>query len=142
VNTKLHPKEFEFELGLVLHVDEPASIKDPTPASTTTDVVYVALLDGEAIKVGETSKSLLERWNSLASIFGTRRLKPTEAKARRCWLDAAGGKNVEVWVRPAGRFTPPYMPSGFSGSTRNAEEEALDHYYKPTLGNIEWQPER
>lgn len=136
------PEKLGFELGLIFHVAEPASIKNQTPAALLEDVVYVAVSGDEVVKVGETSGSLLERWNGIRGIFGTRQLKPTEEKSRREWLEAVGGKDVAVWVRKAGRFTAPYMPDGFSGSTRNAEEEALDHYYKPTLGNGEWRPER
>jgi hypothetical protein len=147
-----HPEQLGFKLGLTIRIGEPAHIM-PTPEASTCDVVYVALFGGtklplekrDVLKVGQTKKSLLAR-NSTATIFGCRRLKANEKEDRRKWLEAANGREVEVWVKAAEKIEIPYA-SGLTRSrfsARCAEEEFLDHYYEPKLGmslNREQEPE-
>jgi len=131
-----HPKELGFELGLVIRIGEPASISKEMPdASTVRDVVYVALLvengrpleKGDALKIGQTNKTLMDRWTGIVGIF-KRSVRPNEESDRRKWLNAADGKEVSVWMKTAGRIEIPYA-KGLTGSlfsTRGAEELFLD----------------
>ncbi len=110
-----HPKQLGFKLGLTVQIARPAKVT-LTPLALTKDVVYVALVagkikplkKGEALRVGQTRKSLGARWRSGVSVLGTRRLRPNERQDRMRWLDAANGKKIEVWVKQAEQFKIPY----------------------------------
>ena len=139
-----HPEELGFTLGLVVRIDEPASIVERTAqASHVCDVVYVALpkesgrplKKGDALKVGLSGKTLLDRWKGIVGIFKSEK-RPNEMEDRRKWLEAARGKDVCVWMRAAGQTEISYAKglAGSKFSTRGAEEEFLDQYYEPRLG--------
>jgi hypothetical protein len=141
-----HPKQLGFEFGLTIRISQPAYITESAPASAFSDVVYVALLaedsrppfkKGDVLKIGQTGKTLMERWDGIRRIFELdKRLKPTEEIARKKWLEAAEGKDVSVWVKAAGKIEIPYakgLTQSFF-STRGAEEEFLDRYYLPIIG--------
>jgi hypothetical protein len=139
-----HPERLGFKLGLKISIGQPASVTPMTHASMR-DVVYVALptestaplKKGEALKIGQTKGSLIDRWKSIAGIF-SRKLRNNEMNDRRKWLEAANGKEVYVWVKAAGEVEIPYAKgltrSRFS--TRCAEEEFLDQYYEPKIGKL------
>jgi hypothetical protein len=140
-----HPEELGFKLGLRIRIGEPACITSNMPDSLAVrDVVYVALFaesdrplkKGDAFRVGQTKGHLIGRWRSAATIFGGRRLKPNEKEDRRKWLEVAAGKDVEVWMKAAGKIEIPYAKGLTQSlfSTRDAEEEFLDQYYEPKVG--------
>jgi hypothetical protein len=139
-----HPKELGFTLGLTIRISVPASIV-ATPDATARDVVYVALLagnrktikKGDALRVGQTKRSLKSRWKGIAGIFSRDNLRDFEMEDRRKLLAEANGKEVAVWVKAAGKTTIPYakgLTRSNRFSTRCAEEEFLDQYYQPKLG--------
>jgi hypothetical protein len=140
-----HPRELGFALGLRIRIAEPASITESTAAaSTVRDVVYVALFTeetgrlekGDALKIGETNKTLMSRWKPVVGIFGRATLRNNEKDDRRKWLKFTSGKEISVWMKPAGKVEIPYA-KGLTRtlfSTRCAEEEFLDQYYQPKLG--------
>src|SRR5215467_8691134 len=140
-----HPEKFDFRLGLKIRIDQPATITDPTDdARNLRGIVYVALFSdhtgplekGDALKVGETKRTLLQRWRGIASIFGNRKLRPNEKEDRDKFLREAHGKDVYVWMKEADKIEIPYAkgPSPNRFSIRGAEEEFLDEYYEPRLG--------
>lgn len=141
-----HPKQLGFKLGLEIRIGRPAHISRPMPEdSKVRDVVYVALLTenrgslekGDAIKVGQTGRSLKIRWEGIEGIFGPRRkLRINEEDDRKKWLEVAKGKEVSVWMRKAGKIEIPYAEGLTQSvySSRGAEEEFLDEYYEPKLG--------
>jgi len=141
-----HPEELGFKLGLKIRIAEPAIITKKTPDALTCDVVYVALFaesdrplkKGDALRVGQTKGRLIDRWRSASTIFGNRRLRPNEKGDRRKWLEVANGKDVEVWVKAAGKFEIPYAKGLTQSpfSTRCTEEEFLDRYYEPKVGML------
>ena len=141
----VHPKDLGFEVGLRIRIAEPALIIQTTPmASTVRNVVYVALFTeetgplekGDALKIGQTNKTLMSRWKPVVGIFGRDALRNNEKDDRRKWLKCAQGKDVSVWMKPAGKIEIPYAKGLTSSlfSTRCAEEEFLDQYYQPKLG--------
>lgn len=140
-----HPEQLGFRLGLKIRIGQPASITQViSDASTVKDVVYVALLSEnakplekrDALKVGQTKWTLMNRWNSLARIFHSNSLRANEKEDRRRWLEIADGKDVLVWMKPSEKIEIPYA-HGLARSRfsiRCAEEEFLDQYYAPKLG--------
>lgn len=131
-----HPRELGFTLGLKIRIDEPASIMTRTSDASMSDVVYVALFaeettrleKGEALKVGQTKDSLMKRWKGIAGTFSRDNLRNNEIEDRRKWLKQAKGKEVAVWVKPAGKTSIGYAQglTQHQFSTRCAEEEFLD----------------
>jgi hypothetical protein len=137
-----HPKELGFKLAYKILIDEPAQLVEETPeASANRDVVYIALLNdeplekGSALKVGQ-SNNLKVRWREIIGIFGRAGLQNNEREDRRRWLEVARGKKIAVWVEPAGQIEIPWARglTESTFSTRCAEEEFLDQYYEPKLG--------
>jgi hypothetical protein len=137
-----HPQELGFTLGLKLFIDQPASIIH-TPDASIRDVVYVALFGedrtlekGSALKIGQTKGTALNRWRSIASLFTRNNLRGNEIQDRKKLQDVTQGREVVVWVRPAGKTSIPYAHglTNHEFSTRSAEEEFLDEYYEPKLG--------
>lgn len=107
-------------------------------------VVYVALFTEEtgplekedALKIGQTNNTLMSRWKPVVGIFRRDALRDNETEDRRKWLNIANGKEISVWMKPAGKIEIPYA-QGLTRSlfsTRCAEEEFLDQYYQPKLG--------
>lgn len=142
-----HPKQLGFKLGLKIRIGEPASITEGTPvASRVCDVVYVALLaensrplkKGDALKIGQTKKSLMSRWQGIIGIFNQDKddLKKNVQRDRERFLEVANGKEVFVWMKASGKIEIPYAKGLTQSlfSTRGAEEEFLDQYYQPRLG--------
>lgn len=138
-----HPKELGFKLAYKILIGEPAElVEEISEASLNRDVVYVALLlnnepleKGSALKVGQ-SVDLKARWNGIVGIFRRAKLRNNEREDRRRWLEAARGKEIAVYVKPAGQIEIPWA-RGLTQSTfsiRGAEEEFLDQYYEPKLG--------
>jgi hypothetical protein len=90
-----HPQELGFTLGLKIRIDESASITTRTFDASMSDVVYVALFaeettrleKGEALKVGQTKGSLMNRWKGIAGTFkpllSTALLSDSSQKAER-----------------------------------------------------------
>lgn len=140
-----HPEELGFKLGLKVHIGQPARIMwADRAASTTRDVVYVALLDdsrrlnkGDALKVGQAG-SLKRRWQGIVAIFEPhRKLRDNEKSDRSKLLEFANGKEISVWMKEAGKTEIPYakgLTKTNAFSTRCAEEEFLDQYYEPKFG--------
>lgn len=139
-----HPEELGFKLGLTIRIGEPTLITKETPdASTLRDVVYVALLaennrtlgKRDVLKIGQTT-NFMGRWRGIVSLFKRDKLRKNEKDDRRKWLEVADGKEVEIWVKAAGKIEIPYAGglTKSSFSTRGAEEEFLDQYYQPKLG--------
>jgi hypothetical protein len=140
-----HPEQLGFKLGLKIHIGEPASITEEKREASTCDVVYVALpaednkplAKGDALKVGQTGKSLKWRWQTIKRMFEPgRKLRGNEEEDRRKWLEVANGKEVSVWMKAAGKIEIPYAKGLTQScfSTRCVEEEFLDQYYEPKLG--------
>lgn len=138
-----HPQELGFTLGLKLFVDQPLSITH-TPDGSIRDVVYVALFaddrtleKGDALKVGQTRGTVLNRWRGIAKLFTSGNLRPNEIQDRKQLQELAQGKEVVVWIRPAGKTSIPYAHglTHHEFSTRSAEEEFLDEYYEPKFGS-------
>lgn len=140
-----HPQQLGFKLGLKIRIGKPARItREMRDAWTVRDVVYVALLaensrslkKGDALKIGQAKGSLMSRWRGIVGLFQRRKLRKNEKEDRRKWLDVANRKEVSVWMKRAGKTKIPYAKgltrSRFS--TRGAEEEFLDQYYQPKLG--------
>lgn len=139
-----HPRELGFKLGLRIRIGKPARITGE-PAAKTKDVVYVALLAGrsgtvnkrDVLKVGQTGRTLMQRWQGIMRIFDPKRkLRSNEREDRRKWLEAASGRDVWVWVKRAENVKIPYAKGLVERrfSTRCAEEEFLDEYYRPRIG--------
>ena len=141
-----HPKQLGFKLGVKIHIGRPAHMTKPTPdARKVLGVVYVALLaekrgplkKGDALKIGQTNRSLESRWRGIVGIFEPgRKLRSNEKNDRKKWLKVAKGKEVSVWMREAGKIEIPYA-KGLTRSifsSRGAEEEFLDEYYEPKSG--------
>jgi hypothetical protein len=79
----------------------------------------------------------MDRWKCIVGIFKRgRKLKNVEKIFARKWLREVGGEEVSIWMRKAGKIRIPYAKglTGCSFSTRCAEEEFLDEYYKPRIG--------
>ncbi len=137
-----HPKALGFELGLIIHIDEPAQITKEEPAAKRSDVVYVALLKendgplekGVALKVGETGGTLLKRWKDFRRIFGPS-ARPNEISDARKWLEVAKGQEVAVWVKEPGEIEISYARGLLRSSicSRLVEEAFWDHYYQPRV---------
>jgi len=148
-----HPREFGFKLGLKTRIGVPPGKPKYEPEGLRVrDVVYVALLTensgplekGDALKIGETGKTLKNRWDGIVGIFGDRHLKRNEQHDRERFLHACGmespeevanGKEVFVWMKKAERIEIPYAKGLTQSlfSSRCAEEEFLDEYYEPKL---------
>jgi hypothetical protein len=104
-----HPQELGFTLGLKLLIDKPASIKH-TPDALIRDVVYVALFADDktlekstALKVGQTKGNVLSRWRGIARLFTRCNLRENEIQDRKKLQEFARGKEVAVWIKPAGK---------------------------------------
>lgn len=127
-----HPAEYGFIPGLKIRISTPAVI-EPLEGAKLADVVYVALLGNKCLKVGESGRRLIDRWQSIATIFGSRALKPNEQEDRRRWLDEAKDQMVEVWVKAAKQIPSDFI-AGKTLSARHAEEIELDDIYEPSIG--------
>jgi hypothetical protein len=134
-----------FKLGLKIRIGQPAPIEIMSDDVLRCDVVYVAifadqrkpLIKGDALRVGQTKRNLLHRWNGIAATFSRDNLRKNEVSDRSKWLKVANGKWVSVWVKQARKIKIPYAPDGlktYRFSARCAEEEFLDRYYEPRLG--------
>jgi hypothetical protein len=139
-----HPEQLGFVLGLKIRIGQDASMVETDVARKVFPfgVVYVALFadqgtrlkKGDALKIGQTAKSLKSRWALTLGIFKPgRKLRGYEIEDRDEWLAKAQGKEVCVWMKPAGEIKIPYAEklTRQHFSTRLAEEEFLDWYYCP-----------
>lgn len=140
-----HPQFLGFKLGLKFRIaPEGVKYEEYFNASEQENVVYVALLAGaykhlkkdEVIKVGQTGRSMKSRWVGTLGIFNPKRnLRKNEKEDRRRWLNAAKKREVHVWVRPAKNMKMKYGKEiSLTVSTRWAEEEYLDKYYRTKKG--------
>jgi hypothetical protein len=141
-----HPKRLGFKLGLKIRIGRPAKIiKATRDAQNTQEIVYVALIaekrsllkKGDVLKIGQTGRTLKERWEDICRIFEPgRKLRKNEKHDRDKWLEAADGRTVAVWAKVAEKVEVPYA----KGLTRSrfslrwAEEEFLDQYYGQSVG--------
>jgi NAD(P)H-dependent flavin oxidoreductase YrpB (nitropropane dioxygenase family) len=134
-----HPKRLGFRLGLKFCITpKGVEYKNYCKISEEKDVVYVALFAGahmrhkknEVIKVGQTGRRLKDRWEGTLGIFKPTRkkLRNNEREDRRKWLEKAKGKEVDVWVKKAGKIK---YGKGLQISTRWSEEEFFIRYYLP-----------
>ena len=95
------------------------------------------LKKGDVLKIGQAGDTLWSRWRGIVGIFERgRKLRDNEKNDLRKWLEVAGGKDVFVWMKAAGKIEIPYAKGLTTSrfSTRCAEEEFLDQYYEPKLG--------
>src|ERR1700677_76283 len=90
-----HPQFLGFKLGLKFRIAlEGVKYKKYIKAFEESDVVYVALLAGahkllkkkEVIKIGQTKRSLQNRWDGTLGIFNGRKLRKSEKEDCRKWL--------------------------------------------------------
>ena len=112
-----HPRQLGFKLALKVDFHASDLTVVDAAAAKTRDVVYVAipgdsgsarLNKRDAIKVGQTGKTLKARWKRTLHIFlEGANIRPNEKNDAINLLKCANSKEVSVWMRKAGKNSSP-----------------------------------